>query len=42
MELLAGGERIGYVLKNRVTRVDEFVDTLLRITREEDRSWTRA
>ena len=42
MELLAGGERIGYVLKNRVTHVDEFVDTLLRIAREEDRSWTRA
>jgi DNA-binding NarL/FixJ family response regulator len=33
MELLAGGERIGYVLKNRVTHVDEFVDTLLRIAR---------
>ncbi|HEX4532423.1 MAG TPA: response regulator transcription factor [Acidimicrobiia bacterium] len=33
MELLAGGERIGYVLKNRVTHVDEFIDTLLRIAR---------
>jgi DNA-binding NarL/FixJ family response regulator len=31
MELLAGGERIGYLLKNRVTDVDEFVDTLERI-----------
>ena len=26
MELLAGGERIGYLLKSRVTDVDEFVD----------------
>jgi DNA-binding NarL/FixJ family response regulator len=31
MELLASGERIGYLLKNRVTDVDEFVDTLERI-----------
>jgi DNA-binding NarL/FixJ family response regulator len=31
MELLASGERIGYLLKNRVTNVDEFVDTLERI-----------
>jgi serine/threonine-protein kinase PknK len=31
MELLAGGQRIGYLLKSRVTDVDEFVDTLGRI-----------
>jgi serine/threonine-protein kinase PknK len=31
MELLAGGKRIGYLLKSRVTDVDEFVDTLQRI-----------
>ena len=31
MELLASGERIGYLLKSRVTDVDEFVDTLERI-----------
>jgi serine/threonine-protein kinase PknK len=31
MELLAGGRRIGYLLKSRVTDVDEFVDTLRRI-----------
>ena len=31
MELLAGGQRIGYLLKSRVTDVDEFVDTLQRI-----------
>jgi DNA-binding NarL/FixJ family response regulator len=31
MELLASGERIGYLLKNRVTDVEEFVDTLERI-----------
>jgi DNA-binding NarL/FixJ family response regulator len=31
MELLAGGERIGYLLKSRVTDVDEFIDTLRRI-----------
>jgi DNA-binding NarL/FixJ family response regulator len=31
MELLAGGRRIGYLLKSRVTDVDEFVDTLERI-----------
>jgi DNA-binding NarL/FixJ family response regulator len=28
MELLAGGERIGYLLKSRVTDVDEFVKTI--------------
>jgi DNA-binding NarL/FixJ family response regulator len=31
MELLAGGQRIGYLLKSRVTDVEEFVDTLQRI-----------
>jgi serine/threonine-protein kinase PknK len=31
MTLLAGGERIGYLLKARVGAVDEFVDTLQRI-----------
>ncbi len=31
MELLAGGQRIGYLLKSRVTDVDEFVETLQRI-----------
>jgi serine/threonine-protein kinase PknK len=33
MELLAGGTRIGYLLKSRVTDVDEFVDTLGRIVK---------
>jgi DNA-binding NarL/FixJ family response regulator len=33
MELLAGGQRIGYLLKSRVTDVDEFVDTLGRIVK---------
>src|SRR4051794_24123890 len=28
MELLAGGQRIGYLLKSRVTDVDEFIETL--------------
>jgi DNA-binding NarL/FixJ family response regulator len=31
MELLAGGRRIGYLLKSRVTDVAEFVETLERI-----------
>ena len=31
MDLLASGERTGYLLKSRVTDVDEFVDTLERI-----------
>jgi serine/threonine-protein kinase PknK len=31
MELLGGGQRIGYLLKSRVTAVEEFVDTLQRI-----------
>jgi serine/threonine-protein kinase PknK len=31
MELLAGGRRIGYLLKSRVTDVEEFMDTLVRI-----------
>ena len=33
MELLASGERSGYLLKSRVTDVEEFVDTLVRIAR---------
>jgi DNA-binding NarL/FixJ family response regulator len=32
-ELLAGGERVGYLLKTRVTDVEEFVDTLWRIVK---------
>ena len=32
-ELLATGERIGYILKARVTDVDEFIDTVERIAR---------
>jgi DNA-binding NarL/FixJ family response regulator len=31
MELLAGGERIGYLLKSRVAAVDEFIDSLQRV-----------
>jgi DNA-binding NarL/FixJ family response regulator len=31
MELLAGGNSIGYLLKSRVTDVDDFVDTVGRI-----------
>jgi DNA-binding NarL/FixJ family response regulator len=33
MNLLASGERRGYLLKTRVTDVDEFIDTLERIVR---------
>ncbi len=33
MDLLAGGERSGYLLKSRVTDVDEFVETLERIVK---------
>jgi DNA-binding NarL/FixJ family response regulator len=33
MELLSAGERTGYLLKSRVTQVDEFVETLGRIAR---------
>jgi DNA-binding NarL/FixJ family response regulator len=33
MELLAGGERTGYLLKSRVTDVEEFVETLERIAK---------
>ena len=32
MELLVGGRRTGYLLKSRVTDVDEFVQTLRRIS----------
>jgi DNA-binding NarL/FixJ family response regulator len=31
MELLAGGERIGYLLKSRITDVDDLMETLERI-----------
>jgi DNA-binding NarL/FixJ family response regulator len=33
MDLLASGERSGYLLKSRVTDVDEFIDTLGRIVK---------
>ena len=33
IELLASGERIGYLLKSRVTDVDEFIETVDRIAR---------
>jgi len=33
MGLLAAGERIGYLLKSRVTAVDDFIETIHRITR---------
>ncbi len=33
MELLATGERVGYLLKSRVTDVDEFIATVHRVTR---------
>jgi DNA-binding NarL/FixJ family response regulator len=33
MELLAGGQRIGYLLKSRVTEVTEFLETIDRIAR---------
>jgi DNA-binding NarL/FixJ family response regulator len=32
-ELLSGGERVGYLLKSRVTDVGEFIETLERIVR---------
>jgi DNA-binding NarL/FixJ family response regulator len=31
MDLLASGERTGYLLKSRVTDVDEFIDTIERV-----------
>jgi DNA-binding NarL/FixJ family response regulator len=33
MDILGGGERIGYLLKSRVTDVDDFVETLDRIVK---------
>jgi len=33
MELLATGQRIGYLLKSRVTDVEEFIETLERIVK---------
>jgi len=32
MDLLAGGERVGYLLKSRVTDIGAFIDTVERIT----------
>ena len=32
MELLAGGQRLGYLLKSRVTDVGQFIETVKRIT----------
>jgi DNA-binding NarL/FixJ family response regulator len=32
MELLASGESVGYLLKSRVTNVEEFIETVRRIT----------
>jgi DNA-binding NarL/FixJ family response regulator len=32
MDLLAGGERVGYLLKSRVTNVAEFIETVQRIS----------
>jgi len=32
-ELLSGGERVGYLLKSRVTDVDEFIENLERIVK---------
>jgi DNA-binding NarL/FixJ family response regulator len=32
MDFLAGGERLGYLLKSRVTNVAEFIETVKRIT----------
>jgi serine/threonine-protein kinase PknK len=31
MELLAGGRRVGYVLKSRVAKVEDFIDTVDRL-----------
>jgi DNA-binding NarL/FixJ family response regulator len=33
MQLMAGGSRIGYLLKSRITNVEEFLDTLERIAK---------
>jgi serine/threonine-protein kinase PknK len=33
MELLAGGDRVGYLLKSRVTDVGDFIETVNRIAR---------
>ena len=33
MQLLASGHRVGYLLKSRVTNVEEFVETLERVAR---------
>ena len=33
MDLVAGGERIGYLLKSRVTDVDDFIESVERVAR---------
>jgi serine/threonine-protein kinase PknK len=33
MQLLSGGQRVGYLLKSRVTDVEEFIDTLGRVAK---------
>jgi serine/threonine-protein kinase PknK len=33
MQLLASGHRVGYLLKSRVTNVDEFIDTVERVAK---------
>ena len=33
MQLLSGGQRVGYLLKSRVTDVEEFIDTIGRIAK---------
>jgi DNA-binding NarL/FixJ family response regulator len=33
MELLASGQRTGYLLKSRITNVDDFIETLERVAR---------
>jgi DNA-binding NarL/FixJ family response regulator len=33
MQLLASGQRVGYLLKSRVTDVEEFIDTVERVAR---------
>jgi DNA-binding NarL/FixJ family response regulator len=33
MQLLSGGQRVGYLLKSRVTDVEEFIDTIGRVAK---------
>ena len=45
MDLLAGGDGLGYPLKSRVTDVAEFIETVKRITAGAsvvDPSWSRS